>query len=131
MDDHVAKGAAFAVIIATGSLIVFVFQKFNVSLKRTYWISGIIYCIGLLLTLIDNAENHTSLFMAGIIFMVLGGAVGFYWLFVDIQSRPKKQNPAPIETSFSYRLGQRLGKWVSQTKSKPRTSGLQGPKRDN
>ena len=131
MDDHIAKGAAFAVLVATGSLIVFVFRKFNVSLKRIYWIGGITYCIGLPLVFIGKDENETSLFMVGIIFMALGGAVGIYWLFVDLPSQPQKRNPAPIETRFSYRLGQRLGKYVSRKKSKPPTSSLQKPKRNN
>ena len=121
MSDPVGYAIAFGLMMALGSFLAALLKKSHIEIRSrgilavftiTLWGIG----MGIGYWGYRLLENGTALYF-GYFLLTIGGAVGlgsgglfFNWMAhpAHYPNKPKQ----PLESSFGYRLGCRLGKWV-------------------
>lgn len=122
MQDPVDHAIAYGAMMLLGALLLALLKRWHfeirskgvlVILTMTLWGVG----MGLLLLglgLLEHKEMGVNfgsfLIIAGLVLGLGAGGLFFSWI-TDPNHHPKKFKE-PIESSFAYRLGQRIGKWV-------------------
>ena len=121
MNDPVGHAFAYGIMMVFGALLAALLKKCHFEI-RSQWIlvvvSMTLWGIGMGTGYLGYllVENDTAPYL-GYVLLIIGGIMGlgsgglfFHWIS-DPANQPKKSQE-PIESSFGYRLGQRVGKWV-------------------
>lgn len=121
MSDPVDYAIAFGLMMALGSFLAALLKKWNFEIRSL----GILVVVTMMLWGIGMgigylgyrlAETETTLYL-GYFLISIGGALalgsgGLFFNWVRDPAHYPNKPKQPLESSFAYRLGCRLGKWA-------------------
>jgi hypothetical protein len=117
MNDPLATAIAWGILAGLGALATALLNKLKLRTKNVYVLSMVPWVIGF--GCYVTAENFldkqsvlwTFLFWAGFGFMGIGASVFIFNMLTGKLLGQPKHKETPIEASFGYRIGRRLGMW--------------------
>lgn len=122
MNDPEAAAFAWGALAGVGALVAALFNKLKLSTKNSYVLPSLIWTFGFASYVAAEkfVERHsaewTFLVWAAFIFMGIGASVTIFNMAMGKTIRQPKYKEKPIEESFGYRIGHRLGKWHRKQK---------------